>query len=98
MTEIPANTPNPIGSTDSWVPGSWNLAALEVAVSAAEVAVVPDAGVAVEVRVAVLRVVAVRPEVDGHRRVRARAHELAGPARVLDAPAVVVEDLDGHAE
>ena len=41
ITEIPANTPRPMGSTESWVPGSWNLAAaLEDAESAAEVAVV----------------------------------------------------------
>ena len=70
MTEIPANTPNPIGSTDSWVPGSWNLAALEVAVSAAEVAVVPDwsaasaAAVALAVLDAMLSVWITEPSTD----------------------------------
>ena len=40
MTEIPANTPRPMGRTESWVPGSWNLAAaLDDAESAADVAV-----------------------------------------------------------
>ncbi len=40
ITEIPANTPRPMGRTESWVPGSWNLAAgLEDAESAADVAV-----------------------------------------------------------
>ncbi len=38
MTEIPANTPRPIGKTERWVPGSWNLAALVAAWSAAELA------------------------------------------------------------
>ena len=39
MTETPANTPKPMGSTESFVPGSWNAAVLVAAVSAAEVAV-----------------------------------------------------------
>ena len=54
MTEIPANTPRPIGRTESLVPGSWNLAVLLSAVSAAEVALaavspttVPDARLSV---------------------------------------------------
>ncbi len=70
MTEIPANTPNPIGSTDSVVPGSWNFAALEVAVSAAEVADDPDwlaasaAAVAVGVPDATLSVAMTEPSTD----------------------------------
>ena len=43
MTEIPANTPKPMGSTESFVPGSWNAAALVAAVSAADDAAVASA-------------------------------------------------------
>ena len=43
-------------------------------------------------------VVLVFPEVDRHRRVRTRAHELARQARVLDVLAVRVENLHVHAE
>ena len=56
MTEIPANTPRPIGRTESLVPGSWNLAAALVsAVSAAEVALVAASPTAVpDARLSVL--------------------------------------------
>lgn len=37
ITDIPANTPRPIGNTDNLVPGNWKAAALEVVESAAEV-------------------------------------------------------------
>jgi len=38
MTEIPAKTPNPIGNTDIFFPGSWKAgAALDVVESAAAV-------------------------------------------------------------
>lgn len=37
ITDIPANTPRPIGNTDNFVPGIWKAAALEVVESAAEV-------------------------------------------------------------
>ena len=47
MTEIPANTPRPMGSTESVVPGSWNLAADVSAVSAADVALVAVSPIAV---------------------------------------------------
>ena len=55
MTEIPANTPRPIGRTESLVPGSWNLAAVVSAVSAAEVALVAASPTAVpDARLSVL--------------------------------------------
>ena len=51
-----------------------------------------------EVRLPVLLIVLVCPEVDRHGRVRARAHELAGHAGVFDVLAVRVEDLHVHAQ
>ena len=42
MTEIPANTPRPMGRTESLVPGSSNLAGLLDALSAAELAVLGE--------------------------------------------------------
>jgi len=36
MTEIPANTPKPIGRTDNFLPGSWNASVEEAAAAEAE--------------------------------------------------------------
>ena len=52
MTEIPANTPRPMGRTESWVPGSWNLAAaLDDVESAGDVAVEVLSSPAIEMAV-----------------------------------------------
>lgn len=66
ITEIPANTPKPIGRTESFVPGSWNDAAgLDDAVSAAdeaEVGLFEASPTAVPVAVAVALAAAGLPD------------------------------------
>ena len=62
-----------------------------------EVAVAPDAGEALEVGGAVFRAVGIVPEADRHRRER-RACRRARPCSPASGLAVVVEDVDLHAE
>lgn len=63
-----------------------------------EVAVTPDAREDIKISLAIFLVTSFTPKCDGHAEERLRNDEVSFLARILNIPAVLVPDLDLHAE
>lgn len=63
-----------------------------------EVAVTPGAREDIEISLAIFLVTPFTPKCDGHAEERLRNDEVSFLARILNVPAVLVPDLDLHAE